>query len=285
MKEIGVGNYPDNRFDNLKYAAKDVQDVASFFKSQAEHYSEVNIRSLLNEHATKDSIAMKISVFFKQSSPDDIALLYVSGHGFVGSDNTYFVPFDYSSQKGEASAIPFEQFEKLMSSIPARNRLIFLDACHSGNYISQNDPILPQISEQDSQIVLSLAPPVEYSPLETMNRVFLNLTASSGATIIAASRGTGQAFEDPKFQNGLFTHFLLEGMENRLADTNRDGQFAVSEVQQYLVKAVLSYQNERSGTAFQVPNFKKENVYLDVVLWNPGKRKVELDKLFEEKRN
>lgn len=275
---VGISDYDSTGLKSLKYARKDVEDVYSFFLKHQNDFSELNIQLLTDEQATKANIERAFSEFFASSQPSDVAFVYVSGHGILVDQRAYFVPYDFQSLKLSETGLEFKQLEAWMANIPAQNRLICFDACHSGaqsTYQGNTEDIAVPTHSTNTPFTLELAGDDE-SAVELLNELFLDFSPVSGATIIAAARSTGKAYEDPIFQNGIFTHFFIQGLESRMADQNRDGIFKVSEVREY----IFSYTNVTRKA--QKPSSKQENPYRDIILWSPGQKEVSVDDLFKK---
>ncbi|MEO6305504.1 MAG: hypothetical protein ABIP51_20240, partial [Bacteroidia bacterium] len=98
--------------------------------------------------------------------------------------------------------------------------------------------------------------------LEMSKAVFSDLRQNSGATIISSAGGTEAAFEGEKWNNGLFTHCVLEGMKNYKADQNADKKITLSELQKFVAEEVY-----RLSEGKQSPTYRMENTVLDYELW------------------
>jgi hypothetical protein len=98
--------------------------------------------------------------------------------------------------------------------------------------------------------------------LEMSKTVFSDLRQNSGATIISSAGGTEAAFEGEKWNNGLFTHCLLNGMQNYKADFNGDKKITLSELQKFVGEEV-----NRLSEGKQSPTYRMENTVLDYELW------------------
>ena len=92
--------------------------------------------------------------------------------------------------------------------------------------------------------------------------IFSDLRQNSGATIISSAGGTEAAYEGEKWNNGLFTHCLLDGMSNYKADANKDKKIMLSELQKFVAEEVNQLSNGK-----QTPTYRVENTMLDYELW------------------
>ncbi|MFZ4776987.1 MAG: hypothetical protein ACOYM3_16580 [Terrimicrobiaceae bacterium] len=86
---MGVSNYANQQF-NLKYAAKDAEDLAVMLKSRAgNNYGSVKELLLRDGEVTKDSLA-KVREFLKSATVDDSVVLFMAGHGLLDDKYDYY---------------------------------------------------------------------------------------------------------------------------------------------------------------------------------------------------
>src|SRR5690606_16365913 len=97
---------------------------------------------------------------------------------------------------------------------------------------------------------------------ELMGELFTDLRRGTGATIISSAGGAEFAMESDEWKNGLFTYCLLHGLKDKAADTNRDGQIMLSELQTYLRKEVTEL-----SSGVQQPTSRIENLSMDFRIW------------------
>ena len=128
---VSISEYQDKAM-NLKYSAKDGHDVINFLKNNQTIYSQVIIDTLYNNMATRDEF-VKLKQRLFQTEVDDQVVLFMAGHGLLDQDfNFNFASYDVDPEHPELNGISFNLIESLVDSIPARKKLILIDACHSG---------------------------------------------------------------------------------------------------------------------------------------------------------
>ena len=197
---VGVGKF-QNKANNLPYTQKDASDFAALLKDpQVGHFSADHVRVLTNGEATLANIKAGLNWIAREAGASDLVLVYVASHGTarqrdsVGHLN-YILAHDTddaNEDKLYGSALPMvDVSEVVRSRIQARRTVIFLDTCHS----------------EGGGGLLRTAAPSE-SMMESMK-------AGTGRVIIAAAREKELSFESEKFENGIFTHFLLEGLKQK----------------------------------------------------------------------
>ncbi|MVW78368.1 caspase family protein [Bordetella sp. 02P26C-1] len=268
---VGVSTYLQSQYD-LRYAAKDIRDVANFFEKTLGHTLKTHL--LIDAAATQDNV-LQASRFLAQARPTDRVILYFAGHGLLSaSGQYYFAPTDMDFSDPERKGLSFAQIEGLLDATPARARLLMLDSCHAG----QNDEAKVGLEPQPQVLVASQSSPDQVSarglrrvstvppsapdlrrPL--LEDVFVDLQMGSGAHIIAAAGAEEFALESPQWSNGVFTAAVLEGLGSRAADTDLDRRIHVDELRQYVANRVAELTQGR-----QLPTARAVNHEMPIVL-------------------
>ncbi len=265
---IGVSEYADRNM-NLNYAAKDAGDVISLFQAQKEQYGNIYSKTLINRDATAAQV-QSLKAWLAQTKTDDRVILFISGHGLLDDQLDYFfATYDVDFAYPKAKGIPYDALEDLLDGIPARQKLILMDACHSGELDKEN------VSLVKEQVTTSA--PVKFrafntqvetrqiglqNSFELMKELFVDLRRSSGATVISSAGGAEYAIEGDAWKNGVFTYSLIGGLRDKAADLNNDGSVMVSELQDFLGQRVSELTQGR-----QRPTFRAENVGNDWRVW------------------
>ena len=96
---VGVGLYREKPPDDLKYAARDAEDIATFFLNQKGRlYREVSAQALTDADATRATVTAAILGLFDQVNAGDVVMIFFSGHGVVERDVYYFLAHDANSK-------------------------------------------------------------------------------------------------------------------------------------------------------------------------------------------
>ena len=154
-----------------------------------------------------------------------------------------------------------------MDSIPARKKLMLIDACHSGevdkeefrhanvnqavlraNHIVSRGGEVTNTEENTGKLGLQ-------NSFELMQDLFVNVGRSTGATIISAASGTEMALEFGNLKNGVFTHCILDALDHY-------PQMKVGEL-----KKIVSKQVEELTNGMQKPTSRNEPIAVDWNLW------------------
>src|SRR5690606_36618166 len=92
MITIGVSEYQDSRY-NLKYAAKDAQDMVQVFEN-SKMYGEIYTKTLVNQEVNIENIA-QLNSFLEKADINDQVIVFVAGHGVLDANfDYYFASYD-----------------------------------------------------------------------------------------------------------------------------------------------------------------------------------------------
>ncbi|MFT4600768.1 MAG: putative caspase-like protein, partial [Arenicella sp.] len=267
---IGVSKYEQDNF-NLEYAAKDAEDIVKLFSSASLGFMDVETHLLTNEQVTVEAIE-DLKAELEKTKVDDIVCLFYAGHGVLDAELNYFIAssnmdFNKPSEKG----IPYDTFENLMDNIPARRKLMMIDACHSGeidkdelvqiesdleNETGDNDLTFRAVNSTTTKN-LGLS-----NSFELMKELFTDLRKSSGTVIISSAGGLEFAIEGGEWNNGVFTYSFISGLSELKADANKDGKIMLGEMNEYIRDAVFELTKGR-----QQPTNRAEVLQSDWRLW------------------
>jgi hypothetical protein len=261
---IASEKFKDKRFD-LAYAVKDASDIAkSMVNSKA--FNKVQLKKIFNQSFTQDSVK-KLNSFFSGATINDVVMIFFAGHGYLDTDLSYYFPTYYTDfSDPKINAVPYKEFERIFKDMKPTRKLMFIDACFSGEVDEEDIEFTPvedkKETKKDSTRSINVVSFTESTALEMSKAVFSDLRQNSGATIISSAGGTEAAFEGEKWNNGLFTHCLLDGMTNLKADENRDKKITLNELQKFVAEEV-----NRLSEGKQTPTYRMENTILDYELW------------------
>ncbi|MGK0369064.1 MAG: putative O-methyltransferase YrrM, partial [Bacteroidia bacterium] len=262
---IGVSDYQDSSM-NLQYADKDVRTMATFLKGK---YSEkIRIDTLTNKAATRENI-LSLKAVLKSTRVDDIVIVAFSGHGLLDTQqNFYFATHDVIFADPEVNGISYDDLVSLLDDIPARKKLLLIDACHSGEIDSEEDLKITEftnshVSESTPKGVLIGEADGSQGGLNTsfdlMKSLFYDTDRGNGSFVISAAGGKEFAYEDEKWGNGVFTYSIINAMSELSYDVWRGTQgIKISQLKIEVYKQVEDLTNGR-----QKPTSRAENVEWD----------------------
>lgn len=187
---IGVSDYGEG-LEPLPGSLRDVRAMAEVLAA-ADCGAFDDVKTL--ENCDRTPLARAIEQFFQGRDPEDLLLLYFSGHGDLGSggirhQQLHLCTHDSQKPQGglvESSAVSAAFLKRQMDLSRARQIVVILDCCYSGAIAD-----LLKKGEGD----------IDFSDLKATGRVIL---ASSSAAQVALQEKDGLS---------LYTRYLIEGMK------------------------------------------------------------------------
>jgi len=257
---IGASEYEQKNF-NLKYAAKDAKDVSTYF-SDLNNFASVKTKILLNADVTLENIKA-LESFVNQAGENDMVIVFAAGHGVLDKELDYFfatnnIDFANPQDKG----VPYDVFQDILDKTKSRKKIMFLDACHSGE-IDKDEVKKTEDKKMENGIVFRAAGEnIESQEMvntfELSKNTFADISLSNGASMISSAGGTEYAMEGDQWNNGVFTYVLLSAIKKNTADLNKDKKIMLSELQEYLLNEVQKLTNGK-----QSPTSRNENLIFD----------------------
>lgn len=201
LLSAGVSKYPNFSADEqLTYPAKDAADFAFMFQKKGSNlYKQIDLKVLANEKVTRAELMKELQRLKEKVGPNDVAILFLAGHGFLYENKYYFATSDMEKPKVKDTALPGSTIQDLVANLKGRG-VFFLDTCHSGFAVSDlrvNSDINGMLNEAEDE---------------------------KGVVVLSGAGGKQSALEDDKWQNGAFTYAIKEGIMNGKADFARDGR-------------------------------------------------------------
>jgi WD40 repeat protein len=255
---IGIDRFADSA-NNLQWSAKDVRDLAIHLKEKYRNAIETD--TLFNENVTVSNVkALKEKL--QQTSVNDKVIVAYSGHGLLSKDYDYYLStYNINFQQPEQNGLPYDELENLLDSIPARKKLMLIDACHSGEIDKDEMQQYTAFENKQDSVKGIILKPKDSSRIgmknsfELMQELFVNVGKSTGATIISAASGTQFAMEKSDLKNGVFTYSILEYMQQHAHAT-------LSELRQYVNNRV-----PQLTQGLQQPTSRSETIDVDWNVW------------------
>ena len=235
---IGSNKYDDQKLAQLKTPAADSQALAKILDDKTiGSFDEVT--PLINQTETK--VRRAISAFLTNKKPDDLVLLYFSGHGILDDRGRLYLALkDTQVNLLKATSIPSSFIADEMDTCRSKRQILILDCCHSGAFERGTKGEQKAITETTFE------------------------GSGFGRVVLTASNSTQYALEGDQVikqtELSLFTHFLLEGLKTGEADVNHDGHISLDEWYDYTYARVIS------ETPKQVPHKWSYNQQGDLII-------------------
>ena len=234
---IGNTEYTDPGLAQLTAPGKDAEDFARVIKDQNICAFD-DVKVLLNQLSS--SVIEAVDEFFDQRKPDDMLVLYFSGHGIRDEIGSLYLAFQNTIRSRlRSTAIKSDYIKEAMDQSRSKRQVLILDCCNSGAF--------PQGTK------------AELGGSMGMTKAFQGY----GRFVLTASDATQFAWEGDQVigetDNSLFTHFLVQGLEGE-ADSDGDGRITVDELYEY------AYDQISRVTPKQTPTKASSKVEGEIVL-------------------
>lgn len=224
---IGIEHYDNPHLPQLQVPAHDVRALAEVLNApEIGGFDSVDIR--IDEPV--ESVRRAIDDLFAEKQPDDLLLLYFSGHGILNIQGDLFLTAsDTRKDRLRSTAIQSSFIHDAMNESRSGRQVLILDCCYSGAFA------------RGAKATLA-ATVIHEETFETIG--------GYGRFVLTATNATQYAWEGNQpigeLTNSVFTTFLIEGLRDGLADLDNDGNISVAEWYQYAFDQVISQNGNQS---------------------------------------
>jgi hypothetical protein len=248
----------DNPNANLPFAVKDGRDISKLFASQLNDtmFNYIKVDTLFDLAANNNAV-QKWLKDKKQVSPNDYVIVFYSGHGLLNNQKELQLSTSKTSFDSSTNTIDFLSLLASIDVIPARQKLLLIDACHSGDLDKSNlvaADTNSSISKNDTaaaRVVSLKYKQKKENAFEAMQKLFSFSEKGNGTVVFSASGGMQYAYEGASIQNGYFTYALIEALLYNKATEGQQGMLWLNQLIKYATKRVI----EISGGK-QTPNLR-----------------------------
>jgi len=227
---VGIEQYRQ-KLPKADYATHDAQ-VMNDYLIKTLGLQEENVALLTDDHAARTDLEKYVEKWLpNRVEKGDSVFIYFSGHGAPNpkTGDAYLVPYDGDPAYIDTTGYPLKRLYEQLATLPAKEVVVMLDSCFSG---AGGRSV---IAKGMRPMGLSVETPVQ---------------AKGKTVILAASSGDQVSSTYDAKGHGLFTYFLLKGLQGE-ADGNKDGTVDLQEVFDYLKPQVeriarREYNNEQT---------------------------------------
>ena len=205
---VGINNAETDKFQALRYCESDAAKMEQVLRASNERlHRGQNIEVITSQTqtpATLDGILMAVKAAADKAGPQDTLLFYFCGHGYVDDNEPYLVTEDLAGELHQW--IEFSDVIRYLSKSEAGRKIAVLDACHSSSG----------------------------------SRTILEEWRTKEVFLITSCREDQVSVEDETLQSGVFTHFLVQGLEGE-ADTDGNGTVQFNELRIHLPRSIKQH--------------------------------------------
>ncbi|MCF0206196.1 MAG: caspase family protein, partial [Bacteroidales bacterium] len=260
---LAVADYAQEEY-NLRFTIKDGRGFVKLFTENTKNFDHVVVDSLYNKDCTKANV-LALKEKLMKTSVDDYVYVHIAGHGLLDDDlNWYFATQDIDFSDPATNGLKYEEIESILDGIPARNKLLLMDACHSGEVDKTDGVDIDEKADSDETrgvTTVSKRKKTKNSlgnSFELMRLLFSDLKKGTGTIVISAASGGGYALENEALDHGIFTYNLIEAFKKNKADVNKDKVVSVSELRTFIFDGVKTMSDGK-----QQPTSRQENLLND----------------------
>jgi hypothetical protein len=214
---IGIQDY--SRVPKAEFASNDAR-VFYDYAIRGLGVRPENIKILLDQEASDIGILSAFKNWLPLKTRKGLTDVYVfySGHGLPSDDgsNLYMLPHGVDRQFLDRTAIKQSELIASLQAVSPRSVTMFMDACYSGQI-------------RTGETLLASARPISIQSKASSYPANFNVISASAPDQLASS--------SPDLKHGVFSYFLMKGMEGE-ADENKDGNITMAEMQSYLKEYV-----------------------------------------------
>ena len=201
---VGVSNYSGSNID-LQFAGKDAEDIGKAMELGANELfgkEKVHVAILSTEGTVENALPRKKQIKealekLKGSRPQDVVVVYLSGHGASFDDEFYFLTMDAKAISNDPymkeQSLSSKELTDLLNQIPAKKKLVIYDACHSG---------------KGAELLALGVKSVPSSVIRSIEK----MKDRSGMLILSGSAADQSSYELGVFGQGVLTRSLLEAI-------------------------------------------------------------------------
>ncbi|MEM6376880.1 MAG: caspase family protein, partial [Bacteroidota bacterium] len=272
---IGTSNYNGDRLD-LNYADQDATLMARAIEAAGSRLFakqdklEIYCLSTASQDSTglentkvqwrfanKQNIQAVLNGIKSKAKPEDIVVLYLSGHGLSygsGANNQfYYLTHEIQSEDMLSSAdtrqkytVSSGELTEWMTAIPALKQVLVIDACNSGKVIEE---------------LTSNTRNLNSSQIRALDR----MKDRTGMFVLSGSAADKVSYEASEFGQGLLTYAILQGMRGVATRQMADGNYVdVMKLFQYARDEVPRLAESISGIQTPMLVFPNQGASFDI---------------------
>ncbi len=221
---IGIGKYANTDADAI-YADTDAQVFRDYAVEKLGVPTD-RVKTLVNDAADERGVLLAVMRWLTRKAEPRQSDVYIffAGHGLASDEGEkmFLLPYDGAPELLDKTAILRDELFADIAAANPRSVTVFLDTCYSGftrgpDMLIASRPIAIRAKEQ---------------------------AVPEGFTIMTAAAGDQTAKPLEEAKHGMFSYFLMKGMEGD-ADVNQDNQITAGELHAYVKQNVIQ---QSSGT-------------------------------------
>jgi uncharacterized caspase-like protein len=206
---IGIDDYEDPALGHLNYAVADCRGIEQALDQATKGFlgKEKLIHCVGSLDPNRKNVLASLEQIARSAQKEDIVLIYFSGHGYVDHEQTYLCLTKTHLNNPSKESLALSELFHYLRRCSAKKQLVLVDACHSGDIQSlrstqsqrQQTPATELVGAFDQYVKNTIIPGLGFYALLSCDRDQLS-------------------YEFSDLKHGVFTHFLIKGLEGEAAD-------------------------------------------------------------------
>ena len=217
---VGAGEYADSRIPDLPACGNDARGLhAILIDPSVGMFPPENVTLLIDEAVTEDDVVEALDQLGRRAGPDDVVLVFFSGHGAVDSrGRAYWVMHDTKIDRLRSTGLAENEISDLLGDIQSSRLLTLIDACYSASTASLGD----------NKALLDVGK--LYPQFDGKGRVAITASAGDQLSVVIPEGQDGHGYS-------AFAYHAIEGLKGAAdgaAGDNREGVITVDELWGYV---------------------------------------------------
>ncbi|MBN3888104.1 MAG: caspase family protein [Nostoc sp. JL31] len=241
---VGVNQYQDDGLPSLSYSTVDCQGLAEALVDASAQFTQTEVtihHDFASQPPSLENIRASLRQITTAAQPIDTILFYFSGHGIVepNTQQAFLCLADTQKSHLQNTALALQELLLFLGNSGAQNQLVWLDACHSGGMTLRGTTI---------ESLLNATPKM----VEVLQQ---RAAKSKGFYALLSCDANQQSWEFPELGHGVFTYYLMKGLQGEAADSQ--GLIYVDNLYRYVYHQTLQY-IDKSNQQLRLINQQKK---------------------------
>jgi hypothetical protein len=229
---VGNGNYRRRGVPAVDFAHNDLRVVRRYLE-RAMGFAPENI--IVEKDATKGTLEMLFGnvghpegkLFNYVRAGESRVFVYYVGHGAPNpkTGEGFLVPVDADPDYIATSGYPLSTFYANLKNIPAKELIVVIDACFSGQ-------------TQEGLLLKNISP--------AMLKIKESAAGITKGAVLSSSHADQLSIWYPEKRHSLFTYYFLKGLQGA-ADVNGDNKITTGEIDAYVSDEVPYWARRLAG--------------------------------------
>ncbi|GEM_PF-1582853 len=244
---IGIDDYEDPELGDLRFAAKDGHDLAATLIAQdGGGFDHVEV---LSGRVSRREIEGALAELTRTLGREDTLLFYFAGHGtmYLPTSGTelYLLASESRLDDPVGTGLKVDDLADTVSGLPARHRVMVVDACHSGTGRSALGADAKALLKKSRG---KAPPPATQAVGRFEARLF-------------AAHYDQPALEDDSLQNGVYSHYFTQALAGE-GDMDGDALVDVIEAHTYAMEHTIARTQGRQTPWIETTQVGRDQIFL-----------------------